>query len=82
MTRLKKNTSLSLSLSTCRSVDALWFSRKDVHVPVSLSLSLDGPDQIRMEFRKECFVNLKIWACDRKYAKCRAKADAHDKMGF
>ena len=29
-----------LSLSTCRSVDALWFSWKDVHVPVSLSLSL------------------------------------------
>ena len=22
-----------------------------------------------MEFRKECFVNLKIWACDRKHAK-------------
>ena len=30
--------------------------------------SLD-PDQIRMEFRKECFVNLNIWACDRKHAK-------------
>ena len=27
------------------------------------------PDQIRMEFRKECFVNLNIWACDRKNAK-------------
>ena len=27
------------------------------------------PDQIRMEFRKECFVNLNIWACDRKHAK-------------
>ena len=26
------------------------------------------PDQTRMEFRKECFVNLKICACDRKYA--------------
>ena len=39
MTKFKKNTHLSLSLSTCRSVDALWFSRKDVHVPVSLSLS-------------------------------------------
>ena len=35
-----------------------------------------------MEFRKECFVNLKICACDRKYAKCRTKADAHDKMDF
>ena len=32
--------------------------------------------------RKECFVNLKICACDRKYAKCRTKANAHDKMGF
>ena len=40
------------------------------------------PDQTRMEFRKECFVNLKICACDRKYAKCRTKADAHDKMDF
>ena len=31
------------------------------------------PDQIRMEFRKEYFVNLNIWACDRKHAKhhCR-----------
>ena len=54
--------SLSLSLSTCRSVDALWFSRNDVHVPVSLSLSLSinicknglDPDQTRMEFKKEC----------------------------
>ena len=27
------------------------------------------PDQIRMEFRKECFVNLNIWPCDRKHAK-------------
>ena len=40
------------------------------------------PDQTRMEFRKECFVNLKMCACDRKYAKCCTKADAHDKMGF
>ena len=59
-----------------------------MHVPVSLSYSIyickNGldPDQTRMEFRKECFVNLKICACDRKYAKCRTKADAHDKMGF
>ena len=35
-----------------------------------------------MEFKKECFVNLKICACDRKFAKCRTKADAHDKMDF
>ena len=27
------------------------------------------PDQIRMEFRKECSVNLNIWACNRKHAK-------------
>ena len=25
--------------------------------------------QIRMEFRKECFVNLNIWECDRKHTK-------------
>ena len=57
---------------------------------LSLSLSLStyicknglDPDQTRMEFRNECFVNLKICACHRKYAKCRTKADAHDKMGF
>ena len=56
----------------------------------SLSLSLSiyicknglDPDQTRMEFKTECFVNLKICACDRKYAKCRTKADAHYKMGF
>ena len=56
----------------------------------SLSLSLSiyicknglDPDQTRMEFKTECLVNLKICACDRKYAKCRTKADAHDKMGF
>ena len=56
----------------------------------SLSLSLSiyicknglDPDQTPMEFKNECFVNLKICACDRKYAKCCTKADAHDKMGF
>ena len=56
----------------------------------SLSLSLSiyicknglDPDQTRMEFKTECFVNLKICACDRKYAKCPTKANAHDKMGF
>ena len=53
-----------------------------MHVPVSLSFSLSDPDQTRMEFRKECFVNLKMCACNRKYAKCRTKADAHDKIGF
>ena len=52
----------------------------------SLSLSLSiyickkglDPDQTRMDFRKECFVNLKICACDRKYTKCCTNADAHD----
>ena len=56
----------------------------------SLSLSLSiyicenglDPDQTRMEFKTECFVNLKMCACDRKYAKRRTKADVHDKMGF
>ena len=56
----------------------------------SLSLSLSiyicknvlDPDQTRLESRKECFINLKNCACDRKHAKCRTKADAHDKMGF
>ena len=59
MKKFKKNISLSLSLSTCRSVDAVSFSRKDVHVPESLFLSIyickNGldPDQTRMEFRKD-----------------------------
>ena len=35
-----------------------------------------------MEFRKECYVNLKNCACEIKYAKCCTKADAHNKMGF
>ena len=52
-----------------------------MHQSLSLSLSLSicknglDPDQTRMESRKECFVNLKICACDRNwYAvsyKCR-----------
>ena len=60
-----------------------------MHVQDSLSFSLYlhlqkglDPDQTRMEFRKECFVNLKICACHRKYAKCRTKANAHDKWVF
>ena len=76
--------SLSLALSLSLLVDLSLhfdFLRKDVDIPVSLSLSLSiyicknglDPDQTRMEFRKECFVNLKICACDRKYAKCRQK---------
>ena len=84
----KEHLSLSLSLLVDLSMhfDFPW---KEVHVPVSVSsLSIyickNGldPDQTRIEFRKECFVNLKNCACDRKYAKCCTKADAHDKMGF
>ena len=51
-----------------------------VSIPDLCNLTYFDPDQTRMEFRKECFVNLKICAYDRKYAKCRTKADAHDKM--
>ena len=35
-----------------------------------------------MEFRKECFVNLKICVHAIESTQCRTKADAHDKMGF
>ena len=95
MTKFKKNTSLSLSLSLSRSLSlslylsicqcALIFPKGCACTSLSFSLfnfcknGLD-PDQTRMEFRKECFVNLKMCACDRKYAKCRTKADAHDIM--
>ena len=49
----------------------------------SLSLSLfTFAKTFWIQIRPECFVNLKNCACDRKYAKCRTKADAHDKMGF
>ena len=37
--------------------------------PLKKRCQSSDPDQIRMEFRKECFVNLNIWACDRKHAK-------------
>ena len=90
MTKLKKNTHLSLSLSLSLLVDlSMHFDFPEMmcmYQSLSLSLSIyickNGldPDQTRMEFKKECFVNLKICACDRKYAKCRTKADAHDKM--
>ena len=88
MTRLKKNTSLlplSLSLSL-----SLYFVNLSMHFDfpermcmyLSLSLFLSiyicknglDPDQTRTEFRKECFVNLKMCACDRKPAKCSTKA--------
>ena len=71
MTKFKKNTHLSLSLSTCRSVDALDFPEMMcMYQSLSLSLSIyickNGldPDQTRMEFKKECLVNLKMCACD------------------
>ena len=89
MTKFKKNT-LSLSLSLSPLVDlSMHFDfpeRMCMYQSLSLYLHLQkyglDPDQTRMEFRKECFVNLKMCACHRKYAKCRTKADAHDKMGF
>ena len=73
-----------ISLSPCRSVDVLWFSRKDVHIPVSLFLSLfKFAKTVWIQIRPDGIRQLKICAwCDRKYAKCRTKADAHDKMVF
>ena len=72
----------------------MQFTLTCLHQSLSLSLSfckhgLD-PDQTRMVFRIECFVNLKMCACDRKYANiilwnvrlCRTKVDAHDKFGL
>ena len=87
---LKKNTSLSLSLSLLVDLSMHFDFPEMTCMYQSLSLSLSiyicknglDPDQTRMEFKKECFVNLKICACDRKYAKCHTKADAHDKMDF
>ena len=78
--------SLSLSLLDDLSMHFDFPERICMYQPLSLAIyicknGLD-PDQIRKEFRKECFVKLKICACDRKYAKCRTKADAHEKMGF
>ena len=55
-----------------------------MHKSLSIFICKNGldSDQTRMEFRKECLVNLKFCACDRKYAKCPTKAEAHDKMGL
>ena len=90
MMKFEKNTHLSLSLSLSLLVDlSMHFDFPEMmcmYQSLSLSLSIYickkglDPDQTRMEFKKECFVNLKICACNRKYAKCRTKADAHDKM--
>ena len=88
MTKFTKNTHLSLSLSLLVDLSKHFDFPERLCMYQSLFLSIyickNGldPYQSRMEFRKECFLNLKICACDRKYAKCRTKADAHDKMGF
>ena len=88
MTKFKKNTHLSLSLFVDLSMTFEFHEMMCMYQSLSLSLFIHicknglDPDQTRMEFRKKCFVNLKICACDRKYAKCRTKADAHDKMDF
>ena len=59
-----------------------------MHVPVSLSFSLHLHLQKQFRSRSDpngiqerMFRQLKFM-CDRKYAKCRTKADANDKMGF
>ena len=89
MTKFKKNTYLSLlSLLVDLSMNFDFPEMMCMYQSLSLSLSIYicknvlDPGQTRMEFKKECFINLKICACDRKYAKCRTKADAHDKMDF
>ena len=84
MTKFKKNTHISLYLSICRCT--LIFPKGCACTSLSPFLSLFTFAktvwiQIRPEWNSS-FVNLKICACDRKYAKCRTKADAHDKMGF
>ena len=72
MTKFKKNTSLSLSLSlsNCRSADVM-FTLICLQQPLSLYICKYGldPDQTRMVFKIECFVNLNTCACGRKYAK-------------
>ena len=88
MTKFKKNTHLSLplNLSICRCT--LIFPKGCACTSIYLFLYLhlqkrfgsrSDPNGIQermfRQFKKKC-------ACDRKYAKCRTKADAHDKMGF
>ena len=70
MTKFKKNTHLSLSLSISLLVDlSMHFDFPEMmcmYQSLSLSLSIyickNGldPDQTRMGFKKECFVNLKF----------------------
>ena len=82
---LSLSLSLSLYLSICR---CTLISRKDMHVPTSLSFSLSlslftFAKTVWIQIRPERNSGkLKICACYRKYAKCRTKADAHDKVGF
>ena len=79
MTKFKKNTSLSLSLSLSLSICrcTLIFPKGCAYTSISLSFSIHicknglDQDQTRMEFRKECFVILNIWAGDRKHTKHR-----------
>ena len=73
ITKFKKNT---LSLLVDRSMHFDFPERICMYQSLSLlkkkkkkRCHSSDPDQIRMEFRKECFVNLNIWACDRKHAK-------------
>ena len=65
MTKLKKNTSLSLILSLLvdLSMHFDFPERMCMYQSLFLFLSLYGldPDQTRMEFKKECFVNLKMF---------------------
>ena len=90
MMKLKKNTSLSLSLSLslylsiCRCTLIFPKGCACTNVPVSLSFSL-------FTFAKTVWIQIRhewnsgknvMCACDRKYAKCRTKADAHNIMGF
>ena len=86
MTKFKKNTHLPLSIYIYVDLSMHFDFPEMMCMYQSLSLHICknclDPDQTRMEFRKECFVNLKSCACDRKYAKCCTKADAHDKMDF
>ena len=81
----KEHTPLSLSLSLSLLVDlSMHFDFPERMCSPFLSLFTFAKTvwiQIRPEWNSS-FVNLKICACDRKYAKSRTKADAHHKMGF
>ena len=82
--------SLSLSLSTCQSVDHFDFpERISMYQSLSLSFSLHLHLQKRFGSRSDpngiqerMFRQLKknVFMCDRKYAKCRTKADANDQV--